>query len=82
MNEEEIYLMAIQAEHRLQMVITYSILGTLFLSIIALAIYVFFFESNHRNRMRWREQRRNKRMSYRAKQRRDLRFALGLRRFK
>jgi|13_taG_2_1085334.scaffolds.fasta_scaffold200156_1 Fe2+ transport system protein B len=61
MLEEELYLQAIQHEQQLQMVITYSVLGTFIFLVILFCLYTIFLADTPRNRMKWRNQRRNKR---------------------
>ena len=74
MNQEELFLLAMIAETELQMLITKTIFGMLALAFLALFIYVIYFNPD-----RIRARRRNKRMSIKSRQRRDIRVARKLR---
>ena len=70
MNEEELFLLAIIAEHELQVLITKTIFGFLCFLFACLFLYVIYF-----NPERVRARRRNKRMS----RRRDINISRRLR---
>ncbi|WP_340158395.1 hypothetical protein [uncultured Maribacter sp.] len=74
MNQEELFLLAMIAENELQMLITKTIFGMLALAFLSLFIYAVYFNPD-----RIRARRRNKRMSVKARQRRDIRVARKLR---
>lgn len=79
MNQEELFLQAIIAETEMQMFVTKIVLGMFIAFIVANLIYYRFFANTRANQRRWRQKRFDKRMSIKAKQRRDIQFARRLR---